>query len=118
MKNIRIFYLKNCHFLVVKFSAYLNRHVFVMCSMKKLRSGLTQKADQFFTFVMMALEHHWAKCVMLEIIRQKQKTGLWNYQILILVNGQVNVQYPLVQPRFTCLNLQLSKKHMLLVLMI
>ena len=31
MKNIRIFYLKNCHFLVVKFSVYLNRHVFVMC---------------------------------------------------------------------------------------
>ena len=31
MKNIRIFYLKNCHFLVVKFSVYFNRHVFVMC---------------------------------------------------------------------------------------
>ena len=30
MKNIRIFYVKNCHFLVVKFSMYLNRHVFVM----------------------------------------------------------------------------------------
>ena len=30
MKNIRIFYLKNCHFLVVKFSIYLNRRVFVM----------------------------------------------------------------------------------------
>ena len=30
MKNIRIFYLKNCHFLVVKFSVYLNRRVFVM----------------------------------------------------------------------------------------
>ena len=26
------FYLKNCHFLVVKFSVYLNRRVFVMCS--------------------------------------------------------------------------------------
>ena len=32
MKNIRIFYLKNCHFLVVKFSVYLNRRVFVMSS--------------------------------------------------------------------------------------
>ena len=31
MKNIRIFYLKISHFLVVKFSVYLNRHVFVMC---------------------------------------------------------------------------------------
>ena len=30
MKNIRIFYLKNCHFLVVKFSVYLNRRVFIM----------------------------------------------------------------------------------------
>ena len=30
MKYIRIFYLKNCHFLVVKFSMYLNRRVFVM----------------------------------------------------------------------------------------
>ena len=30
MKNIRIFYLKIFLFLVVKFSLYLNRHVFVM----------------------------------------------------------------------------------------
>ena len=30
MKNIRFFYLKNCHFLMVKFSIYLNRRVFVM----------------------------------------------------------------------------------------
>ena len=30
MKNIRIFYLKIFTFLVVKFSVYLNRHVFVM----------------------------------------------------------------------------------------
>ena len=30
MKNIRIFYVKNCQFLVVKFSVYLNRRVFVM----------------------------------------------------------------------------------------
>ena len=32
MKNIRLFYLKIFpFFLVVKFSIYLNRHVFVMC---------------------------------------------------------------------------------------
>ena len=31
MKNIRIFLSENFHFLVVKFSVYLNRHVFVMC---------------------------------------------------------------------------------------
>ena len=30
MKNIRIFYLKISIFLVVKFSVYLNRRVFVM----------------------------------------------------------------------------------------
>ena len=30
MKNIRIFLPENFHFLVVKFSVYLNRHVFVM----------------------------------------------------------------------------------------
>ena len=29
-KNIRFFYLKTCCFLVVKFSIYLNRRVFVM----------------------------------------------------------------------------------------
>ena len=33
MKNIRFFFLsENFHFLVVKFSVYLNRHVFVMHS--------------------------------------------------------------------------------------
>ena len=30
MKNIRFFLSENFHFLVVKFSVYLNRHVFVM----------------------------------------------------------------------------------------
>ena len=30
MKNIRIYLSENFHFLVVKFSVYLNRHVFVM----------------------------------------------------------------------------------------
>ena len=34
MKKIRIFYLKNCQFLVVKFSVYLNRCVFVMDMLK------------------------------------------------------------------------------------
>ena len=32
MKNIRIFLSENFYFLVVKFSVYLNRHVFVMRS--------------------------------------------------------------------------------------
>ena len=32
MKNIRFFLSENFHFLVVKFSVYLNRHVFVMLS--------------------------------------------------------------------------------------
>ena len=30
------------------------------------------------------------------------KAGLWNYQILLLVHGQVHSQIRLVQPRFTC----------------
>ena len=29
------------------------------------------------------------------------KAGLWNYQILLFVHGQVNGQNPLVQTRFT-----------------
>ena len=35
MKNIKMFYPKNCQFLVVKFSVYLNRRVFVMQSSEK-----------------------------------------------------------------------------------
>ena len=35
MKNIRIFLSENFHFLVVKFSVYLKRHVFVMFGKKK-----------------------------------------------------------------------------------
>ena len=31
LKNIRIFHLEIFPFLVVKFSIYMNRHVFVMC---------------------------------------------------------------------------------------
>ena len=33
MKNIRFFFSENFSFLVVKFSIYLNRLVFVMCSL-------------------------------------------------------------------------------------
>ena len=35
MKNIRIILCENFHFLVLKFSVYLNRHVFVMENQKK-----------------------------------------------------------------------------------
>ena len=31
--------------------------------------------------------------------------GVWNYQILLLVHGQVNGRNPLDQPRFTCLKI-------------
>ena len=34
--------------------------------------------------------------------------GLWNYQILLLVHGQVNSQNPFVQPRFTCPKIEYS----------
>ena len=37
MKNVRFFfYLKNCHFLEVKVSIYLNRRVFVMNVVRKI----------------------------------------------------------------------------------
>ena len=39
MKNIRVFLSENCHFLVVKFSVYLNRHVFVMTGTGLLLRG-------------------------------------------------------------------------------
>ena len=47
MKNIRFFYLKNCHFWVVKFSVYLNRRVFVMlngyCKAKQILTRLAMQ---------------------------------------------------------------------------
>ena len=38
MKNIRLFLSKNFHFLVVKFSVHLNRHVFVMIILHTLNT--------------------------------------------------------------------------------
>ena len=35
-------------------------------------------------------------------LQKKYLSGVWNYQILLLVHGQVNGQNPFVQPRFTC----------------
>ena len=46
MKNIRIFYLKMCHFLVVKFSVYLNRRVFVMTDNDKLQLLTCTKKEE------------------------------------------------------------------------
>ena len=40
MKNIRFFLPENFHFLVVKFSMYLNRRVFVMQSKFSVREAL------------------------------------------------------------------------------
>ena len=42
MKNIRIFYVKIFFFLVVKFSVYLNRYVFVMESHISIRYYVTK----------------------------------------------------------------------------
>ena len=54
MKNIRVFHLKMFCFLEVKFTMYLNRHVFVMCHSKLivLRFILStiQNRRQIFTF--------------------------------------------------------------------
>ena len=41
-KNIRIFYLKIFIFLVVKFSVYLNRHVFVMPGAGQTKAGVSE----------------------------------------------------------------------------
>ena len=39
MENIRFFLSENLHILVVKYSVYLNRHVFVMVNSAYDRSG-------------------------------------------------------------------------------
>ena len=45
MKNIRIFYLKIFSFLVVKFSVYLNGHVFVMVMLKPVVGDVSSVAN-------------------------------------------------------------------------
>ena len=49
MKNIRVFLSENFQFLVVKFSVYLNRHVFVMTlkSLSKTEAGEVQSFHYF-----------------------------------------------------------------------
>ena len=49
MKNIRIFYLKKCHFLVVKFIIYLNRCVFIMSFKGYVISENTCERDNFLS---------------------------------------------------------------------
>ena len=50
MKNIRIFYLKIFIFLVVKFSVYLNRHVFVMdFDILRAQYYIFMNVKQYFT---------------------------------------------------------------------
>ena len=46
--NVRIFLFENFPFLVVKFSIYLNRHVFVMCSVGSSLCGLVAACCGFF----------------------------------------------------------------------
>ena len=47
MKNINIFLSENFHFLVVKFSVYLNRHVFVMGRLKREDDHVIQHCARF-----------------------------------------------------------------------
>ena len=55
MKNIRIFYLKIFNFLGAKFSIYLNRRVYVLCSLSDsllytyLTLSILQTYMQFIT---------------------------------------------------------------------
>ena len=51
MKNIRIFHLKIFNFLMVKFSVYLNRHVFVMAPTKKKTATVLQQSVEKTTWV-------------------------------------------------------------------
>ena len=46
MKKIRIFLSENFHFLVVKFSVNLNRHVFVMCNCIKQNVALKKRPGE------------------------------------------------------------------------
>ena len=54
MKNSRDFYLKSFSFLEVKFSIYLNRHVFVMVSRR-------QTDDIFFYFYVENMLWHYMR---------------------------------------------------------
>ena len=54
MKHIRVFLAENFHFLVVKFSVYLNRHVFVMVILYRIISSeSTQRCpfENFFSYI-------------------------------------------------------------------
>ena len=52
MKNIRVFYLKFFSFLVVKFSIYLNRRVFVMKSTEMTKGSMeTNRVRNIHTIV-------------------------------------------------------------------
>ena len=55
MKNIRFFFSENSHFLVVKFSVYLNRRVFVMIFS---RSGLGFLMGKFSLFLTVIFPPH------------------------------------------------------------
>ena len=58
MKNIRMFYLKICHFLVVKFSVYLNRRVYVMFTMNRyIQYYITSNHSEFIFFYNFTILH-------------------------------------------------------------
>ena len=48
MKNIRVFLSENFQFLEVKFSIYLNRHVFVMGALKGTQIVVVSFCDKDF----------------------------------------------------------------------
>ena len=58
MKNIRIFYLEFFPFLVVKFSIYLNRRVFVMIKRKSKHTKIQTKERQSNKFPLLQQEDH------------------------------------------------------------
>ena len=85
MKNIRIFYLKIFIFLVVKFSVYLNMHVFVMP--KKCHN---HEASRTYLYNFDPLEPHFY------IV----KLGFTGVYIIFLISAQnIDCGYSLEPPR-------------------
>ena len=57
MKNIRVFYLKIFIFLVVKFSLYLNRHVFVMCGQNSAHESAVFHSTEPFIITFLLFQY-------------------------------------------------------------
>ena len=57
MKNIRDFLSENFQFLEVKFSIYLNRHIFVMCTSDVVLNQLAHQRSLIRIFIIRENKH-------------------------------------------------------------